>query len=97
MNSINAELLAIKTALEIIHDDFTMAEAELPAALARALFGVLDCCAKASEELHGSIVALAADSIPANTWSETGQFSKPRQHLSMLRSVLDLSLDHVSL
>lgn len=96
MNAVNAELLAIKTTVEIIYDDFKSGKANLPAPLLKTLSGILDCCGEAIEESHAATMKHPGsdrDSI----WSGASVSTRIHQHLQLLRTILDLALDQMTL
>ncbi|KAF2182346.1 ankyrin [Zopfia rhizophila CBS 207.26] len=97
MSAMNAELLTIKTILEIIQGDTSKETLYLPFPLLHALIGTLDHCGQVFDDIERTMVKLSS-SMTQTKWiaGEYG-FGKLRLRLESLRSTLDLALDHISL
>ena len=68
LNTINSDLLVIKTGLGIAQDDFSAKWSELPASLVDAVSRVLDSCDDTSERLHKAFLKLSCSSKPKDDW-----------------------------
>ncbi|KAF2795048.1 hypothetical protein K505DRAFT_240763 [Melanomma pulvis-pyrius CBS 109.77] len=99
MNAISSELLAIKTSLEIAHDDFSSTSVSIPPPLLDAISGILGCCGHISGQVHKAIIKLSAYRIQSSAWDKhrVDDFRRTRRHLETLHAVLDLALDQVSI
>ncbi|KAH8702778.1 hypothetical protein GQ44DRAFT_631303 [Phaeosphaeriaceae sp. PMI808] len=99
INAVNSELLAIKTFLEIAQDDFSASGVIFPASLLEAVSDILGCCSTSSEELHKPVLRLTASGTQNEDWERfrNGDLPLLQRDLEVLRSVLDLGLDHISI
>ncbi|KAF2708992.1 ankyrin [Pleomassaria siparia CBS 279.74] len=99
MNAINAELLAIKTSLDIARNDFSSNTASFPPPLLEAVSGILECCELLSGQVQKAIIKLEASRLQRDDWdaSRKRDAEKLRRHLETLHIVFDLALDHVSM
>jgi hypothetical protein len=97
MNTINAELLALKTILEILLDDFSATEDRVPTLLVSAISGILECCNETIAQSHSVIAKFSMTSIRRRSWRADDDVANIKEHLRTVRATLDLALDHVSL
>lgn len=99
INVVDSELLAMKTCLEIAQDDFSPSGVIFPTSLLEAVSEILDYCSTSSEELHKAVVRLIASGTQNEDWERfrNGDLPFLQRDLEVLRSVLDLALDHVSI
>ncbi|CAN9115903.1 unnamed protein product [Alternaria alternata] len=99
LNTINSDLLVIKTGLGIAQDDFSAKWSELPASLVDAVSRVLDSCDDTSERLHKAFLKLSCSSKPKDDWRalKDGPLVNLRHDLDASKVVLELSLDYVAL
>ncbi|ORY16966.1 hypothetical protein BCR34DRAFT_597351 [Clohesyomyces aquaticus] len=98
MNAINADLVAIKTFIEIIHDDFTARGGSFPSPLLEPVSGILNCCGGVIEEVQKTVMKFSASCVNGEEWETKAEdVSRIQESLETLRGTLDISLDHVSL
>lgn len=99
INAISAELLAIKHALDIVHDDFANNSALCPPPLLDAVSGVLECCGHANGEVHKTIITLSGSEIQRESGDakRNDHFTRLRRKLEVLHVVLDLVLDFITM
>ncbi|KAF2866272.1 hypothetical protein BDV95DRAFT_206084 [Massariosphaeria phaeospora] len=89
INSINADLLAIKTALEIAHDEFSTVTSLFPPPFSESMSRTLEYCAMTGEGLLKILLQTSTGGL--NTLAV--QFAHSRERLRALRTILDLTLD----
>jgi hypothetical protein len=99
INAINAELLAIKTSLEIAQDDFASTSTLLPAPLLEALVDVVECCGNTSVEVYKVTIKSTENRSQRKSWDANKKdvLTSLRRKLEVLHVVLDLALDHISM
>ncbi|KAF2121599.1 hypothetical protein BDV96DRAFT_668326 [Lophiotrema nucula] len=99
MNAINAELLAIKTSLEIVHDDFTSYNTSTPSPFLVPISSIIVYCGNTIDDVHKLMLMLSANQLQAESWRATkhDEVDSARHRLEVLRLALDLALDHISI
>jgi hypothetical protein len=98
INAINAELLAIKTSLEIAQDDFASTSVLLPAPLLEAIMDVVECCGNISVEIYKVTINSTRNRLQRLRWdaNKKNVLTNLRPKLEVLHMVLDLALDYIS-
>jgi hypothetical protein len=99
INAINAELLAIKTSLEIAQDDFASTSTLLPAPLLEAIVDVVECCGNTSVEVYKVTIKSTGNRSQRQSWDANKKdvLTSLQRKLEVLHVVLDLALDHISM
>jgi hypothetical protein len=99
LNTINNDLLVIRTGLGVAQDDFSTFGSTLPTSLVEAFSQILDSSDDTSERLHKCFLKLSCGSSPKVDWPalKNGPLVNLRQDLEASRIVLDLAVDYLSL
>jgi hypothetical protein len=99
LNTINNDLLVIRTGLGVAQDDFSTFGSTLPTSLVEAFSQILDSSDDTSERLHKCFLKLSCGTSPKTDWLtlKNGPLVNLRQDLEASRIVLDLAIDYLSL
>jgi len=99
LNAINSELLAVRSSLEIIHDDFVLTDTLFPPPLLEAIAGILECCHVISGQVHKIMIKVASKDVQRDAWDTQTKTSITRltRRLEALHNTLDLALDQVTM